>query len=92
MTRLDEAAGVSTVQRTGEGQRATAHGRARRASQPIRLIGGAILALTLAIPRPAYALFGEEDWISGQNQTLMALLWEELEHTTQLSTLIANAK
>ncbi|MEQ9498161.1 MAG: hypothetical protein RIT81_14915 [Deltaproteobacteria bacterium] len=92
MSRLDEAVRVSTVQHTGEGQGATAHGRARRARQPIRLIGGAILALTLAIPRPAYALFGEEDWLSGQNQTLMALLWEELEHTTQLSTLIANAK
>lgn len=70
----------------------TARNPSAFAARTIRLVIGAILVAALAIPRPAYALFGEEDWISGQNQTLFSLLWEEIEHTAQLSTLIANAK
>lgn len=43
---------------------------------------------TLLAPRPAEALFGEEDWLSGQNQLLFSLLAENIQHTTQLASAV----
>lgn len=57
-----------------------------------RPILAATVALTLAVPRPAHALFGEEDWLSGQNQLLAALLAQDMEQTANLVGLFANAR
>ena len=46
--------------------------------------------VTVSAPRPAAAIFGEEDWISGQNQLLTAMLATELESTASLGTIITN--
>lgn len=50
------------------------------------------VVLTLAWPRPAWAIFGEEDWISGQNQTLIAMLVTELEATANLAQVITTLR
>lgn len=56
-----------------------------------RIRAGLLVALvTVAVPRRAAALFGEEDWISGQNQLLTAMLVTELESTAHLGTIITN--
>ena len=63
----------------------------KRRSKPF--VTAAIVAVSLsAVPKNAWALFGQGDWISGQNQMLMALLAEEIEHSAQLSTVITNAR
>ena len=51
-----------------------------------------ILVVVLSVAPPAHAVFGEEDWLSGQNQLLVELLATELEELTQISTLLVNAK
>lgn len=52
-----------------------------------------ILAIAVFFPAgPAHALFGEEDWLSGQNQLLASLLAENLQQTTQLATAVANLR
>lgn len=52
-----------------------------------------MIALLCAItPRPAHALFGEEDWLSGQNQLLASLLAENLQHTTQLANAVVQLR
>lgn len=48
------------------------------------------VAVMVAAPRRASAIFGEEDWISGQNQILTAMLVTELESTASLGTIITN--
>lgn len=49
-----------------------------------------VVLLLVAMPRRASAIFGEEDWISGQNQLLTAMLVTELESTANLGTIITN--
>lgn len=55
------------------------------------LRAGLLAALVVvSAPRRAAAIFGEEDWISGQNQLLTAMLVTELESTASLGTIITN--
>jgi hypothetical protein len=61
----------------------------RRRMKRLRgMAAGAAVVVALGAPRPAFAIFGEEDWISGQNQTLIAMLSTELEATTNLAQII----
>lgn len=56
-----------------------------------RLILAASIAV-MASAQPAHALFGEEDWLSGQNQMLASLLAENLQHTAQLATAVSQLR
>lgn len=40
----------------------------------------------------AQAMFGVEDWLSGQNELLISLLAESLQQTAQLTTAVANLR
>ena len=46
----------------------------------------------LCRPEPARALFGEEQWIGGQNELLTQLLITQLEELTEITTLVTNAR
>lgn len=55
-----------------------------------QVIGAGVLVLLLE--GRAGAVFGEEDWLSGQNALLSEMLVREIEQSAHLSTLIANAR
>lgn len=50
------------------------------------------IAATLLVPARATALFGEEDWLSGQNQMLAAQLAEAGKQTAELIRLVQQAR
>lgn len=51
-----------------------------------------VLLLALTPSTPAFAIFGEEDWLSGQNALLSEMLAAQLEELTEITTLIANVR
>lgn len=48
--------------------------------------------LFVGLPALAFAMFGEEGWVSGQNELLAELLMNEMQELTQISTLVSNAR
>ena len=57
-----------------------------------RLLVAFSLVAASCTPRSAYAIFGEEDWLSGQNALLTEMLAKQIEEVTKISVLIANVK
>ncbi len=56
-----------------------------------RVIAGMLAAVAVAGPaRPAQALFGEENWLSGENEILIAQLVAQLKSLTELTTVVTN--
>ena len=51
------------------------------------MVGALVFAGT---PRSAQALFGEENWLSGENEILIAQLTAQLKSLTELTTLVTN--
>ena len=58
----------------------------------MRTLRAGVLALCLLYSRPAWAMFGEEAWLSGQNQIMIAMFLQDLEQTANLVGLLANLK
>jgi hypothetical protein len=52
----------------------------------------AILVGLLGWTRPAYAVFGEEDWISGQNEILLKMVGAHMQEIAQLTSIINNTR
>ena len=56
-----------------------------------RVAAGLLAVVLIAMPaRPAHALFGEENWLSGENEILIAQLVAQLKSLTELTAVVTN--